>query len=219
MKRRLSSPGQDSGLDHQDDFYKWKALCSRSRRIAGLFVQEYAHSSKITTAFRTRSTPEPARSELVPPGPRAESIFSPLTVTGLTSVVAHDAQLTSGSRRYSAGSFRPSRSITPLNEQTIPPVPNVCIRARRPLVRVKSRHACSDVIDTNTNDDTSLHSFTFPPFILFPDYRRLDSYLDVAPQDRCSCQTRTSASLDSHRTSVRLIDRVVEHPIHGWEAH
>ena len=82
MKRRLSPPGKYSGLDHQDGFYKWKALCSRSRRIAGLFVQEYAHSSKITTAFRTRSTPEVARSELVPPGSRAEYIFSPLTVTG-----------------------------------------------------------------------------------------------------------------------------------------
>ena len=175
--------------------------------------------SKITTAFRTRSTPEAARSELVPPGSRAESIFSPLTVTGLTSVVAHDAQLTSGSRRYSAGSFRPSRSITPLNEQTIPPVPNVCIRARHPLVRVKSRHAHSDVIVTNTNDDTSLHSFTFSPVILLPDYRRIDSYLDVAPQDRCSCQARTSASLDSHRTSARRVVRVIEHPVRGREAH
>ena len=51
-----------------------------------------------------------------------------------------------------------------------------------PPVRVKSRHARSDVIVTDPDNDTSLHSFTFSPFIFFPEYRWLDSYLDVTPQ-------------------------------------
>ena len=37
--------------------------------------------------------------------------------------------------------------------------------------------------------------------------------------DRCFCLARTSASLDSHRTSARRVVRVVEHPVRGREAH
>jgi hypothetical protein len=47
--------------------------------------------------------------------------FHFLTAHRLTSVVAHDAQLASGPRRYSAGSFRPSRSPTSFDVQTIHP--------------------------------------------------------------------------------------------------
>ena len=92
------------------------------------------------------------------------------------------------------------------------PLLNIYLRARGPLVCIKSHHARSDL---DANDTTSLHSFTFTPVILFAEYWRLDSYLDIVPQDRCSCPARTSASHNYHRTSTRLVVRVVEHPVYG----
>ena len=81
-----------------------------------------------------------------------------------------------------------------------------------PACCVKSHHARSDL---DANDNMSLHSFTFSPVILFTEYWRLDSYLEIVPQDRCSCLARTSASLNRHQTSTCLVVRVVEHPVYG----
>ena len=208
--------------DHQDDLFKWKALGPCSCRIAELFVQGYTYAvlaDNDCQCFTDPFGPEAERCHRDPGPNRHFHFLAADTSRGLTGIVAHDAQLASGSRRYSPGSFRPSRSLTSLYKRTIPPVPDICIRARRPPVRVKSRHARSDVIVTDTNDNTSLHSFTFSSVIFYLEYRRLDSHLDVVPQDRCSCQARTSASLDGHRTSARLVDRVVGHPVYGREAY
>jgi hypothetical protein len=55
----------------------------------------------------------------------------------------------------------------------------------------KSRHLRSDVIDTDT--DTSPYPFSFSPVFLFLEYRRVNSHLNLVPQDHHSRTTRTSA--------------------------
>jgi hypothetical protein len=45
-------------------------------------------------------------------------------------------------------------------------------------------HALRRHIVINADNDTSLHSFTFSPFVLFLEYRWVDSNLDLVPQDR-----------------------------------
>jgi hypothetical protein len=145
-------------------------------------------------------------------------------VTGLVKWRLLVRKLASGLRRYSASNFAyvslPGRP-TSFDVQTIPPVPDICLRARRPLVRVKSRHARSDV----TRHRHQRRQRHVAPFFLvfsrlpFPEYRRVDSHLDLVPQDRRSCPARTSAPLNGHRTSARLVVRVVEHPVHGREAY
>ena len=49
-------------------------------------------------------------------------------------------------------------------------------------IRVKSCHTHSNVIVINPNNNMSLHSFKFSPFIFFPKNQWLNSYFDVAPQ-------------------------------------
>jgi hypothetical protein len=129
----------------------------------------------------------------------------------------YDAQLASGPRRYSACTFCTLQFPTSFDEKTMRPVPDIRLSARQPLLRDKSRHPRSDVIDTDT--DTSLYPFSFSPVFLFLEYRRVNSHLNLVPQDHRSRTTRTSAPLNGHRTSTRLLVRLVEHSVHGRKAH
>ncbi|KAH9167112.1 ABC transporter transmembrane region-domain-containing protein [Lactarius sanguifluus] len=70
--------------------------------------------------------------------------------------------------------------------------------ARVPLLHDKSFHLCPYVFNTDIFPfyaDTSFHPFSFSPVLPFAEYRRVDSYVHLVPQDRRSRSNPATAGI------------------------